>query len=81
MASEIKFEATVYKVQTLAVDLGIRITLDLSEDCIPQMAMLAEAKRQGIPLTFTATVEDPQQRKKNGYDRPRPENGKVRKGQ
>jgi hypothetical protein len=53
---KITFPATVYKVQTLASDLGIRITLDLSEDCIPQMAMLAEAKRQGIALEFTCNA-------------------------
>lgn len=57
MSEAITFPATVYKVQTLATDLGIRITLDLPEDCIPQMAMLAEAKREGIPLNFTAKVD------------------------
>jgi hypothetical protein len=61
--SEIRFVAEVYKVQTL-VDHGVRITLDLPEDCIPQMAMLAEAQRQGIPLTFTATVEDAKSNKR-----------------
>jgi hypothetical protein len=64
--SEIAFPATVYKVQTLATDLGIRITLDLPEDCIPQMAMLAEAKREGIPLYFTARVDEPENRRKSG---------------
>ena len=54
--SEIVFPAIVYKVQTL-VDNGVRVTLDLPEDCIPQMAMLAECKRQGIPLIFTAQLE------------------------
>lgn len=63
--SEIVFTATVYKVQTLATDLGIRITLDLAEDCIPQMAMLAESKRQGIPLIFRASAE-PANRKTTG---------------
>ena len=51
----IRFEAIVYKVQTLA-DGGIRLTLDLPETAIPQMAMLAETKRDGIPLEFTAKV-------------------------
>lgn len=51
----IRFEAIVYKVQTLA-DGGVRVTLDLPETCIPQMAMLAETKRDGIPLMFTAKV-------------------------
>ncbi len=49
----ITFEAEVYKVQTLA-DHGVRITLDLPETAIPQMAMLAEAKRQGLILRFEA---------------------------
>lgn len=51
----IRFEAIVYKVQTLA-DGGVRVTLDLPETCIPQMAMLAETKREGVPLVFTAKV-------------------------
>jgi hypothetical protein len=52
----IKFDAIVYKVQTLS-DGGIRLTLDMSENSIPQMAMLAETKREGIPLEFTAKVQ------------------------
>jgi hypothetical protein len=52
----ITFPATVYKVQTLQ-DGGVRVTLDLSEDCIPEMAMLAETRREGIPLIFTATTQ------------------------
>ena len=40
----IRFDAIVAKAQTLA-DGGIRITLDLPESAIPQMAMLIEAKR------------------------------------
>ena len=71
----ITFPATVYKVQTL-VDNGVRITLDLPEDCIPQMAQLAEANRQGIPLIFVATIEsesEPQLRRKGGRDRQRPD--------
>ena len=51
----IRFEAIVYKVQTLA-DGGVRVTLDLPETAIPQMAMLAETKREGVPLEFTAKV-------------------------
>ena len=53
----IKFPASVYKLQTL-VDNGIRLTLDLSETCIPQMAMLAECKREGIPLVFEAKADN-----------------------
>ena len=50
---KIKFDAVVYKLQTLA-DGGIRLTLDMSESSIPQMAMLAETKRQGLALSFQA---------------------------
>lgn len=49
----IKFDAIVYKLQTLA-DGGIRLTLDMSESSIPQMAMLAETKQQGLALSFEA---------------------------
>jgi len=52
----IRFEAIVYKVQTLA-DGGIRLTLDMPETSIPQMAMLAETKREGVPLEFVAKVK------------------------
>ena len=52
----IRFEAVVYKVQTL-IDGGIRLTLDMPETAIPQMAMLAETKRDGIPLEFVAKVK------------------------
>jgi hypothetical protein len=45
----IKFDAIVYKVQTLA-DGGVRLTLDMSENAIPQMAMLAQTKVDGIAL-------------------------------
>ena len=54
--TEIRFEAAVYKLQTL-VDGGIRLTLDLPETAIPQMAMLAECKREGLPLIFVAEVD------------------------
>ena len=57
MEAEIRFTAAVYKLQTL-VDGGIRLTLDMDENAIPQMAMLAEAKRSGIPLEFVAKVDD-----------------------
>jgi hypothetical protein len=57
MSEVIKFEAAVYKVQTLQ-DHGIRVTLDLPETAIPQMAMLAECQRQGIPLLFEVKAID-----------------------
>lgn len=50
---KIVFVAEVYKVQTL-IDGGVRVTLDLPETAIPQMAMLAEARRQGLVLQFEA---------------------------
>jgi len=49
----IVFVAEVYKLQTL-VDNGVRVTLDLPETCIMQMAQLAECKRAGVVLEFTA---------------------------
>lgn len=54
----IRFHASVYRVQTLATDSGVRVTLDLPESAIPQMAMLAECKRDGIPLLFEAKVDE-----------------------
>lgn len=54
---EIKFPAIVYKVQTLATDLGVRVTLDLPETCIMQMAQLAECKRAGVYLNIVATPD------------------------
>ena len=51
----IVFDAQVYKVQTL-VDGGLRVTLDLPETAIPQVAMLIECKREGIPLIIEAKV-------------------------
>lgn len=54
----IRFTASVYKVQTLATDSGVRVTLDLPESAIPQMAMLAECKRDGVPLKFEATIDE-----------------------
>lgn len=52
----IRFDAIVAKAQTLA-DGGIRISLDLPESAVPQMAMLIEAKREGVPLEFVAKVK------------------------
>ena len=57
--SEIVFFATVYKVQTL-VDNGIRLTLDLPEWAIPEMALLAECQRGGMVLSFTAREREPE---------------------
>ncbi len=49
----IDFVGIVYKVQTLAMDGGVRITIDLDDSHIPQMAMLAEARRQNMVLHFS----------------------------
>jgi hypothetical protein len=54
MSNAIIFDAAVYSVKTL-VDGGIRVTLDLSENNIPEMAMLAECKRSGIVLNMNCT--------------------------
>ena len=60
----IVFPAQVQKVQTLA-DGGIRVTLDLPETAIPQMAMLAECKRQGLALEVTVKELDDGKRQRN----------------
>jgi len=52
----IEFPGIVYAVKTL-VDNGLRITLDLPEQCIPQAAMLMECKKQGIALKFAASAD------------------------
>lgn len=57
MSDSIVFDAAVSQVKTLA-DGGIRVQLDLPEDAIPQMAMLAECKRAGIYLTFEAKTRE-----------------------
>jgi hypothetical protein len=46
----IRFPSTVSQIRTLA-DGGIRVTLDLPEDAIMQMAQLAECKRVGAVLS------------------------------
>jgi hypothetical protein len=53
----IEFVAVVYKVQTL-VDNGIRVTLDLSEDSILQMAQLAECQRFGAVLKVSCKTTE-----------------------
>lgn len=54
MAEPIVFVAEVYKVQTLATDGGVRITLNLPETAIMQMAQLAECQRFGVAIEVTA---------------------------
>lgn len=53
----IRFEAIVNSVKTLSSDNTIRVVLDMPETAIPQMAMLVETKREGIPLEFVAKVK------------------------
>ena len=45
----IEFDASVIRVQTMESG-ALRVVLDMPEDSIPQMAMLAECKRNGIYL-------------------------------
>ena len=52
----ITFQAAVYKVQTL-VDGGVRVTLDLPETAIMQMAQLAECQRQGVTLDVACKID------------------------
>jgi hypothetical protein len=52
----ITFQAAVYKVQTL-VDGGVRVTLDLPETAIMQMAQLAECQRMGVTLDVACKID------------------------
>jgi hypothetical protein len=54
MSESIRCHAVVYKVQTL-IDHGVRITLDLPETEIMQMAMFAECQRMQVALNVEAT--------------------------
>lgn len=56
MSDAITFTCQVYKVQTL-VDGGVRVTLDLPETAITQMAQLAECQRWGVVLDVKATPD------------------------
>ena len=53
--AQIDFTAAVTSVKTMA-DGGLRVSFDLSEQSIPQAAMLMECKRQGIPLQINCIV-------------------------
>lgn len=50
----IKFDAAVYKTQTLA-DGGIRVVLDMAGENVVVMAALAKCQVDGIPLTVECT--------------------------
>lgn len=79
MSDKITFPAIVYKVQTL-IDNGVRVTLDLPESCIMQMAQLAECKRAGIALEFTA-IPDIQETIRNDKQTNSMEAGAKRKSE
>jgi hypothetical protein len=55
---KIVFQATVYKVTTLA-DGGLSVTLWLPEEAIGAAAMLMECKRNEIPLVVKAEEDKP----------------------
>lgn len=59
----IEFIATVFKVQTL-VDNGLRVTLDLPEDAIADVAALMECKRLKVPLKVNVKTNTPETTKK-----------------
>lgn len=54
-ANVIEFSAQVQKVQTLA-DLGIRITLDISEADIETAKKMMEVRRAGAVLRIAAVA-------------------------
>lgn len=60
--TETKFWAIVYKVQTLAGDNGIRVTLDLPETAIVQMAELAAYKINEVVLDVTCEPKQEDER-------------------
>lgn len=53
----IQFWAAVYKVQTLATDSGIRITLDLPETAIAQAAYFMDWQRRAVPVWIECKTE------------------------
>ena len=57
MPDPIVFIATVYKVSTL-VDGGLRVTLDLPESAILEVARLMECKRTETALRITVIPYD-----------------------
>lgn len=54
---KIEADFEVKQVKTMIADNAIRVVLEMPEHMIPQMAMFAECKRNGIYLhgEFTAT--------------------------
>jgi len=64
VSDKIVFNAEVFKVQTMPSDQSIRVTFSLPETEIPAMAMLAEARRQGIYLKVTCQTSEPESEKR-----------------
>lgn len=56
MSEPIKCYGVVYKVQTLT-DHGIRVSIDLPESAIMQMAMFAECQRMAVVLDIECTPQ------------------------
>ena len=54
---QIEFQAEVIRVQTMESG-AIRVTFDLPEHSIMQMAQLAECKRWGAVLTVVCTPDN-----------------------
>lgn len=56
--NKIEFDAQVKKVQTMAEDNTIRVTLDMNEGNTIIMAKLAECARFGVVLALTAIPKE-----------------------
>ena len=52
----VEFDAIVYKAQTL-VDGGLRLTLDLPETAIDELAQLMRFKRSGVSMRVVCVGE------------------------
>ena len=65
---KISADFEVIRVQTMANN-GLRVTLEMPEHMIPQMAMFAECKRSGIYLhgEFTAVSLNESQEQKGDW--------------
>lgn len=57
MSKPIIFDAVVFKVATLT-DGGLRVTLDLPESAIPEVARLMECKRNETALRVAIAEQD-----------------------
>lgn len=70
MSEPVRFWASVAKVQTLA-DGGIRVTLDLPETAITQMAELAAFKIHGVVVDVTCQPKREDEPDGNGRKQPK----------